>query len=203
MTTSDVTFLIKDMHKRGLRVFASLPDFTHRLQASVGTTPEWVDDWEPHAGTMVDAIKEMDWVFALGVAGKRSGHDILSCDECGEVQMVDKAKGAPSARKKCIMTVQCKGYLRRLPEIFEVIKKEKKKSHHKKADPNAPKAERKKRGYREEIRLMALELLDSGSNQSQVCRQLRELYPGECQKISVATISTWRLQRDRVYAVDA
>lgn len=202
-------FLIKQMALRELRVYAArhLDDAgTHvgyrwSVQAKVpppDPRPEawddqWTDDWEPAAGTMSDAIKESTLLLHWGIAGKLSGHDYLECDTCGEVQMCQKKSGTPSARKKCIMTVKCGGYMRRMFEVFQ-IEKAPRKTKARKAKSEAPK---KQRGHSQAIRDEALALLDQGMSQSQAARIMALRHPDTCSKLTVSTISTWKLARNR------
>lgn len=111
--SSAVAFLIREVADRGITIVARFPDYKWRY------VPE---DWETAAGSMVEAIKKMDWVFDWGVAGKMSGHDFLCCNSCDEVMMLPKSKGAPSQKPVCHSTPGCKGLYRRLPEIFDVDK---------------------------------------------------------------------------------
>lgn len=89
----------------------------------VAATPE--ADWREVADTLANVIDSMGWIFAWGVAGKLSGHDWLQCNSCDELQLLPKAKGAPSQKPKCHMTLNCKGTYRRMPEIFDVTKPKK------------------------------------------------------------------------------
>ena len=111
--SSVVSFFIRELADRGISVEARFPEYKYRL------LPE---DWETAAGTMLEAIRKMSWIFDWGVAGKVTGHDFLCCNSCEEVMMLPKSKGAPSQKPVCHSTPACKGLYRRLPEIFDVDK---------------------------------------------------------------------------------
>jgi hypothetical protein len=71
---------------------------------------------------MLDAIREMAWVFELAVIGEAftPRSEWLCCNVCDESQMISKSKGAATAKQKCHMTFKCEGFVRRLPGILFV-----------------------------------------------------------------------------------
>jgi hypothetical protein len=82
----------------------------------------WTRDWESRAGSLVDAINSMHWVFEFVIHGeiRAPRHEWLCCDACDESQGAPKAYGAPSQKRKCHMTHGCTGTLRRLPDIWAI-----------------------------------------------------------------------------------
>jgi hypothetical protein len=102
----------------GLIVKAGPPDFEYRIE--VANDPD--ADWKQLAGSLVDSIEDISWLFKWGVYGKLHGHDWLQCNSCDELQMKAKGLGAPSQKPKCHMSPGCNGVYRRMPEIFEVTK---------------------------------------------------------------------------------
>lgn len=82
----------------------------------------YAPDWQEAAGTMLDVMKSMAWVYENGVIGEAFAPraEWLACSVCDEAQLLPKQAGAATAKRKCHMRVNCEGIVRRLPTIFEV-----------------------------------------------------------------------------------
>jgi hypothetical protein len=204
-STSGFTFLLREMHKRGLRVYASYPDFAWKFQSrDEAATPQWHDAWESVADSLVPAMKEMHTFFQAGVTSavgerdsrgfhKKGEHAWLFCNICECVQLVPRGVGAESARRKCSITPHCKGILRRFPDgIFEVTLRP---PTHKKPKrlPGTPDG-RGKHGYSEDIRHKAMSLVDEGNTITDAAKIMRETVPG-AERLSIASISKWLTAR--------
>lgn len=124
MSTAGVGWVIREMASRGLQVVAAPPNY---LDWEIVVVDDNGADWTEVADTLVDSINAISDVIVWGVLGKYSGHDLLQCESCDEIQLLPKAEGAPSKNKKCKMSPHCKGRMRRMPEIFAVTKPKKKR----------------------------------------------------------------------------
>jgi hypothetical protein len=82
----------------------------------------YAPDWEEAAGTLLETMQEMSWVYELAVIGEAftPRSEWLACDVCGEAQMLSKSKGSATAKQKCHMKLNCAGFVRRLPLLVEV-----------------------------------------------------------------------------------
>ena len=203
-------FLFTEMYRRGIRVAAEKKeDGLHwklqgdRKKAAVRSeldsilegaperadepAEEWGDEWEDLAGSMADAIKESWLLFTWGVAGLVSSHEFLTCNQCGATQVCHRKDGTPSASKRCIMTIQCKGKMKRFPNyIFTLLGK-------KRHGGGARGIGSTKKGIPMDIRLEALEIADRLGNMSEAARQMAVKYPDY--KFSAAGVKYWREQR--------
>jgi hypothetical protein len=217
---SGYAYLVREMDKYGLRVFCSYapltleqkvkgnasprkwnqvyleyPNFLFTIQAyHEGATPCWTNDWEDTAAqrNLINPIKEMGNWFAAGIFGlaHKPYFEWLECNVCGAVKMCPRSAGAPSANRKCDISFGCKGKMRRLPQIYELVLRvsaaKGPKSRTKKV-PGAPET-RGRRGYGEEVALEAVRLHNLGMSYTDVAKALQASMPG-AEKISVSTVS--------------
>lgn len=105
---------------------------------------KWTRDWESTAGTLVDVVKAMAWVFEIIIFGeiKADRHEWLCCDLCDMAQALPKKYGAASQNRKCHMTPRCEGYVRRLPDIWLITHPMPPKKPSQPKAPRTPGAER-------------------------------------------------------------
>ena len=103
----------------------------------------WTRDWESAAGSLVQVIKSMAWVFEIVLCGeiKPDRHEWLCCETCDVSQCLPKKYGSPSQKRRCHMTPHCEGIVRRLPDIWS-IKHPKAKPKPRKTDKRTAGAER-------------------------------------------------------------
>lgn len=186
-------FLFTEMHNRRIRVIAEKKEDGLHWKLQGGRRPtekaeeEWGDEWEDLAGSMADAIKESRLLFEWGVTGLMSSHEFLTCNQCGSTQMCHRKDGTPSSSKRCILTLHCKGKMKRFPDyIFVLLGK-------KRHGGGARGMGSTKKGIPMEIRLEALEIADRLGNMSEAARQMAAKYPDH--KFSAAGVKYWREQR--------
>lgn len=137
---SGVAYMIREMYDLGIRISAGYPpqkeapegaNILHLPQMGIPSMwwvieghfdGDWTTDWEPLAGTLADSIKVMDWVFQWAIIGELQPprHEWLCCQGCNMVQLLPKAYGAASQKRKCHMTHGCEGIMRRLPNIWAI-----------------------------------------------------------------------------------
>jgi hypothetical protein len=191
-----MAFLFTEMANRGIRVFVEpfeeegRKGVKWRLQGQHGE--EWTDEWAELAGTLVEAITESRLLFSWGSLGKLTGHDWLVCKSCGCTQLCAKKDGAPSAGRRCVMTIGCKGKLRRFETDIFVYSKPGRRSTTS-GVPRRTGMGTSKKGTPLNIRLEALEVADR-TNMSEAARQMRAKYPQY--KFSPSGITYWRKQRE-------
>lgn len=67
---------------------------------------------------MVEVVRDLDDYWWGGLIGCATKHEWLYCNECDQPQLTASKHGAPSQKKRCMMTHGCKGILRRIrPEV--------------------------------------------------------------------------------------
>ena len=65
----------------------------------------------PLADDLARDVRVSRVLLAWAVLGRRSGHEWLACDRCGEAQLVRPDKEG----RLCHLTPECKGHVRRSP----------------------------------------------------------------------------------------
>src|SRR5205085_86743 len=78
-------------------------------------------DGSPHAfdDALLDACRRQRWLFVWALHGSATGHVWHACDTCGEVQLL-----RPSRNRRCILTYDCPGQMKPLPDLTWTIHKQ-------------------------------------------------------------------------------
>lgn len=125
MSAAGVVYVMQEMARMGLQARAVAPYSEYRFVKCTGTgrstTYEPVDLADYFSPQMVEVVTGLDRYWWAGLIGCATKHEWLYCNACEQPQLVASKLGAPSQKKKCIMTHGCKGILRRIrPEVVSI-----------------------------------------------------------------------------------
>lgn len=125
MSSAGVVYVMQEMARMGLQVRAVIPYSEYSFVKCTGTgkgaryEPVLLEDY--FSPQMVEIVLGLDAYWWGGLIGCATKHEWLYCNGCNQPQLVASKQGAPSQKKRCMMTVDCKGILRRIrPEVVSI-----------------------------------------------------------------------------------
>lgn len=123
MTIAGIAYLLREFSDKGVLFHMEAPYTDYEVLCPDGKVLS--DLFSPAMMTIID---QNDLFFRCGLQGFTIKHHWMVCNECDEPQLLHDKYGAPSQKRRCLMTSKCMGIMRRIePYMFEVVMPRKKR----------------------------------------------------------------------------
>jgi hypothetical protein len=137
MTTQLYSFVLRELANNSITVHMEAPFTSYDLRDAEGQVLATVSTTDyAYAASVHDTLgnyfsegfiktlvgRKISLFFHHSLQACIVKHEPLVCTVCDECQIVARAKGAPSQKQKCKMTVRCEGIVRRIePRVFDLV----------------------------------------------------------------------------------